>query len=249
MKVLFNVIPEKGHLHPYIGVAQALQRRGHEVAFAAACDIRPQLARAGIETFLGGTDPPPPPSASRGATFASTDAVVIVDEAHRFRSPASRRYDMLASGLHGARALLVSATPIHNRRADLCAQLALFAGRRVWAMTDDELASLVVRANGDVADERRLPELNGPLPLTLATDDDCLDEIVLVAAQGRFEPRDVVRIGVRAVHEMGLLAEHFFHAVAGKSQERLVGKNDRVTGKRRVGDRHRHAGCPNRVDE
>lgn len=117
-------------------------------------------------------------SLSRGATFASTDAVVIVDEAHRFRSPASRRYDMLASGLHGARALLVSATPIHNRRADLCAQLALFAGRRVWAMTDDELASLVVRANGDVADERRLPELNGPLPLTLATDDDCLDEIV-----------------------------------------------------------------------
>jgi superfamily II DNA or RNA helicase len=117
-------------------------------------------------------------SLSRGAAFGAGAGIVIVDEAHRFRSPTSRRYEMLAASLRGTRALLVSATPIHNRRADLCAQLALFLGRRAWAMTDEELAGLVVRGDADHADGHRVPDLNGPLPVTLGADDDCLDDIV-----------------------------------------------------------------------
>ncbi len=70
MKVLFAVIPEKGHINPYIGPALHLQERGHVVAFHARFDILEQLQRAGIGHFLGGTDRPPPPSASRGAEFA-----------------------------------------------------------------------------------------------------------------------------------------------------------------------------------
>jgi superfamily II DNA or RNA helicase len=117
-------------------------------------------------------------SLSRGASFAASDGIVIVDEAHRFRSPASRRYEMLSASLRGTRALLVSATPIHNKRSDLCAQLALFLGRRAWAMTDEELAAFVVRGDVDGGDDGRVPDLNGPLPITLGVDDDCLDEIV-----------------------------------------------------------------------
>jgi superfamily II DNA or RNA helicase len=43
----------------------------------------------------------------------------IVDEAHRFRNPDTNRYRALAKVLVGARVLLVTATPVHNRIADL----------------------------------------------------------------------------------------------------------------------------------
>ncbi len=71
LRVLFTVIPEKGHIHPLLGVAQELQERGHTVAFHAPADIRPQLARAGIARFLGPDTLPPPPDANRGAEFAA----------------------------------------------------------------------------------------------------------------------------------------------------------------------------------
>jgi hypothetical protein len=53
------------------------------------------------------------------ATFA------LVDESHRFRSPAIRRYGSLARWLVGRRALLLSATPVVNRLEDLAHQLLL----------------------------------------------------------------------------------------------------------------------------
>ncbi len=46
-------------------------------------------------------------------------AFVVVDEAHHFRNPATRRYDALARGLGGADVLLVTATPVVNRGEDL----------------------------------------------------------------------------------------------------------------------------------
>jgi len=68
-RVLFCVIPEKGHLNPYIGPAQALQALGAEVAFHAAADISVQLRAAGIARFVGASTPPPGDS-HRGAAFA-----------------------------------------------------------------------------------------------------------------------------------------------------------------------------------
>ncbi len=52
--------------------------------------------------------------------------LVIVDEAHRFRSPSTQRYDRLARGVVGARLLLVTATPVVNHAADLVNLLRLF---------------------------------------------------------------------------------------------------------------------------
>ena len=71
--------------------------------------------------------------------------LVVVDEAHHARNPATNRYFALASIARGARVLLLSATPIHNRRADLVALLSLFLGSRARSMTSAELGLCVVR--------------------------------------------------------------------------------------------------------
>jgi len=57
MKIAFVLIPEKGHVNPYIGPAQALADLGHEVVVAAPGDIGEQMARAGLE-FRGDLIPP-----------------------------------------------------------------------------------------------------------------------------------------------------------------------------------------------
>ncbi len=71
--------------------------------------------------------------------------LILVDEAHHARNPATNRYFALASLARGARVLLLSATPIHNRRADLVALLSLFLGSRARSMASAELALCVVR--------------------------------------------------------------------------------------------------------
>lgn len=68
-RVLFCVIPEKGHLNPYIGPAQAMQAMGVEVVFHATADLSAPLAAAGIERFVGPRTSVPS-DAHRGAGFA-----------------------------------------------------------------------------------------------------------------------------------------------------------------------------------
>lgn len=71
-RVLFVVLAEKGHVHPFIGPAQALLGRGHRVAFYSPCDLRAPLGRAGIgEVYVGAGDEAPPPDANRGRAFAA----------------------------------------------------------------------------------------------------------------------------------------------------------------------------------
>jgi superfamily II DNA or RNA helicase len=55
-----------------------------------------------------------------------TIRLFVVDEAHRFRNPETRRYGSLAALVVGRRVLLVTATPVHNRLADLLHLLRLF---------------------------------------------------------------------------------------------------------------------------
>jgi len=63
--------------------------------------------------------------------------LLVVDEAHRFRNPDTRRYRALAKLVVAARVLLVTATPVHNRLADLFHLFRLF-------LRDHELAALGV---------------------------------------------------------------------------------------------------------
>lgn len=53
-------------------------------------------------------------------------SLIVVDEAHHFRNPETRRYGALARLVIHSRVLLVSATPVHNRPADLLHLLRLF---------------------------------------------------------------------------------------------------------------------------
>lgn len=54
--------------------------------------------------------------------------LLVVDEAHGFRNPRTRRYDALARLATGRRVLLLTATPINNSASDLAALIHLFAG-------------------------------------------------------------------------------------------------------------------------
>lgn len=69
---------------------------------------------------------------SRAPRALAPHPLVIVDEAHRFRTPTIRRYRHLARALSGKRVLLVSATPVINRVTDLGHLLRL-------ALRDDAL--------------------------------------------------------------------------------------------------------------
>ncbi len=71
-RILFCVVPEKGHLNPCIGPAQHLRDLGHEVAFYAPADIGAQLDAAGGFAFLGPRETPERHDLSRGASFAAS---------------------------------------------------------------------------------------------------------------------------------------------------------------------------------
>lgn len=115
-------------------------------------------------------------SLSRGRTPDCVPAFVIVDEAHRLRSPNTRRYALIAQLARRSQILLVTATPVQNRRDDLAAQLALFLGRAAWQLSDESLTEYVVRDSGSLLAAR--PRLDGPHRVTLDVDDDCLDQLL-----------------------------------------------------------------------
>lgn len=104
--------------------------------------------------------------------------LVIVDEAHHLRNPGTRRYDAAARMCATACALLLTATPLHNTRRDLAALVALFAGVRAHAWTDDELASVVVRRDRGSVGSLQLPRIEHATVPTIAVDDGVLDEIL-----------------------------------------------------------------------
>jgi superfamily II DNA or RNA helicase len=71
--------------------------------------------------------------------------LVIIDEAHHLRNPATVRYARVSAATAGADMLLMTATPVHNREDDVRALLALFAGSRPDLLDADRRAELIVR--------------------------------------------------------------------------------------------------------
>jgi superfamily II DNA or RNA helicase len=82
---------------------------------------------------------------SRTRTTTDSYDLVIIDEAHHARNRATQRYTRLKELARNANVLLLTATPIHNRSAELSALLSLFLGSRANALTPTELARCVVR--------------------------------------------------------------------------------------------------------
>src|SRR4051794_12085010 len=50
-RYLFTVWPFVGHINPFLGVAEAVRARGHEVAFYTSPRLRPMLEEEGFEAF------------------------------------------------------------------------------------------------------------------------------------------------------------------------------------------------------
>src|SRR4051812_3514121 len=145
------------HAGPVLVVAPASLR-------AMWCDA---ARRCGLEITVASHE-----SLSRGSRPRGEAPFVIVDEAHRFRTPATRRYALLADLCRRAHVLLVTATPIHNARFDLATQLALFLGRSAWKMSEEALVHYVVRDGESVFG---VPRLEGPHRIEVGVEDDCLD--------------------------------------------------------------------------
>jgi len=68
-RFLFVVIPERGHLHPYLGPALHLRARGHEVVVFAEAPLHAVLAPLGLPCWP--PDPPAPPVRHAGAEFSA----------------------------------------------------------------------------------------------------------------------------------------------------------------------------------
>jgi len=108
---------------------------------------------------------------SRGNVPAGEFDLLVLDEAHHARTASTRRYAAIASLAARAQVLLLTATPVHNRRAELSALFALFLGARAYAMTDAECAKLIVRRErGDVTHAIAIPD--APAPEWIGVRDD-----------------------------------------------------------------------------
>ncbi len=135
---------------------------------------------------------------SRGAEATRRPDVLIIDEAHRFRVPTTRRYAVAAELCRHAKVLLVSATPVQNRRDDLVALLALFLGRQADQLSDEQISVHVVRGHSDPLAE--LPRLIGPLSVTTTPVDDRIDQLLQlpppVPARGESLPAALLTMGL-----------------------------------------------------
>jgi superfamily II DNA or RNA helicase len=144
-----------GKTYVALAVAQAIARRTAIIAPAALRAMwLDALARSGVTASVRSTESL---SRGRGTPVLTHDAeaargggaggadLVIVDEAHHFRNPRTRRYAALARESMATPLLLLTATPIHNGVDELRTLLALFLGMRARRLDESQLARYTVR--------------------------------------------------------------------------------------------------------
>ena len=189
----------------YVALAVALARK-EPFALAVPAVLVPQwrglLERFGVEAPIVTHEslsvspyrlPPSPTVPYR---------LFVVDEAHRFRNPDTNRYRALARLVVGCRVLLVTATPVHNRIADLFHLFRLF-------LRDHGLAALGVPSLRRAAREHAGPQHADHVDAQHAAP-------LLRAAAARFivaRSRDRVRTG----YDDGPIALTFPHLSAAET--------------------------------
>lgn len=152
---------EPGLGKTYVALALAREFPAAVVVAPAALRAmwRSAAAIAGVETSFVSVEALSRRGARIDAYAADRGALVIVDEAHHVANPATARYARLARLVAYRRVLLLSATPVRNRRAELAALLALFMGPRAYSLDDSERARCIVRRAGDAS---LRPAIDGP---------------------------------------------------------------------------------------
>jgi hypothetical protein len=105
--------------------------------------------------------------------------LVIIDEAHHARNPATARYRALATLTARARVLLLTATPVHNGSRDLESLLGLFLGDRARSLDPALSAQCIIRrAHSDAGPAATIPRVRPTIPLAIDHDHTLLDAIV-----------------------------------------------------------------------
>lgn len=147
-------------------VARNWEKRGGSSELVVPASLvgqwREVAARFGLAAAISSHDACSP----RSWHAASAARLVIVDEAHRFRNSATRRYRSLSARSRRASMLLVTATPVCNSAADLRALLGLM-------VADDALADRGVPSLDEAFHEREEEQLRA-----------ALDEVAIARDQG-----------------------------------------------------------------
>jgi superfamily II DNA or RNA helicase len=141
-------------------------------------------------------------SLSRGAIPAASPELVVIDEAHHLRNPATRRFAAARAICRDARVLMLTATPVQNAERDLRVLLSLFLGERAHALPGADLARYIIRRTSASigAAGPSLPEVGEPQWLEPIDDTDCLDRIL--ALPPPVPPRDAGTAGVLAGYSL-----------------------------------------------
>ena len=116
-------------------------------------------------------------SLSRCRPQAGECDLVIVDEAHYFRTPSAKRYASLVALTARTPVLLLSATPVHNRRSDVIALLSLFLGSAARDLTDADCARHLVR-RGRIEAGAACPRVREPVRLAIPRDSNRLEQLL-----------------------------------------------------------------------
>ncbi len=112
-----------------LALAQLERRRGGEAAAIVPAALRWEWLRACRQTGVSLPLHTHTQLARGCPTLSSRIRLLVVDEAHAFRNPATRRYAALAHLASGRRVALLTATPLNNTPADIAALVRLFSGR------------------------------------------------------------------------------------------------------------------------
>ncbi len=95
---------------------------------------------------------------------------IVLDEAHHARNPITARYAALSQLAATASVLMLTATPIHNRRRDLISLLQLVMGDEAHRLADSDLSQCVIRRDA-LASELDIPKKAGMVWHQLSADD------------------------------------------------------------------------------
>lgn len=105
--------------------------------------------------------------------------LLVIDEAHHARNKATRRFARLKELARDAKVLLLTATPIHNRRDELSTVLSLFLGSRAAAMTPAELGRCVVRrAHEQIESSGLIPRVLPTVTVQVADNPEIVRDLV-----------------------------------------------------------------------
>ena len=179
-------------------VALAVARASSRPLVIAPASLREMwddaAQKAAVEVRVVSTE-----SLGRARPSLSRCDLVIVDEAHYFRNSGTKRYAALVSLTARTPVLLVSATPVHNKRSDVIALLALFLGSAAGELTDADSARYVVR-RGHTEAGAPLPRVRAVARLAIPHDSGPLD--LLLALPPPVPPRDGGLAGALVTHTL-----------------------------------------------